>query len=832
MSLFVFTVRSNPCALGSAELYQPHPKDETRYIQCSLYGKSYIKSCPAGQVWNNGLKTCIHRQTSGAQQPSGNQQIYTTGPFGYQMTSNQYDHDHVNYGYHYNYENNNNYGQNGYQNQGEPQYYIDANNNAGIIYSPSYSNSERPGYQANNIQNDIGREYNTGSWSSDIPTYSAQQHYYARGNFLWNTFAGALQPSNQNSKPQGNRIYGQSMVGATNHQQSGTVYGTNTGRTVLNTRSYYQPAQRKPLWNSYLMGDSNSVSHSQPAQTNTYTVSRAPSTRSTYSTGSSAAYLVDRNKVKTGYVNSGQAYTSKPVQHHNTMVNAQKQAPVKTQQTHRVSIIQPISGFDVPGLCKDAIRYIPAQNDYHHFYECVKGSAQIKTCPDGKLWVHPLRQCLDLNDHNNQIASHNPCIGSDLRFHPYPADPTKYVECQSWYRVYVWRCKDGLWTQNKQQCSKGTHHGTSGSNNNQNVHTVQTWKGFCDGKTFYYAHEDAAKYIQCDAHGKWFLKDCALNTTWDDSIKGCVEVFSISGPGDITVNTVTTTVNTMDRSSRQLSVNSADVNFHTYPCPGNYAWDIPLNECVVISQSDYLPTCARGYMWDPKRKECITYVDPTTVEEFPDAQYARPNCMTGHRWDPELQMCVKDTFGSQVNTEYSNFLFEIDLGEMNFRDSNSQQNLESTYEQTGDNLDYLPNICNTIPGRYYYPYPHKPHWFIQCDQLGVMHTQTCGIHNVWNKEIMTCVHSPSTIQPGHGRQYTGSYQGNNDGSHHGNKVSDQNIYGNVCSSDSDKVYYRIPENNRMFIMCDHGSAYMMSCPRGSRWKDDITSCDWPPEGNN
>ena len=811
---------TNPCVLGSAELYHPYPGDETRYIQCSQWGESNIKSCGVGQVWNNGLKTC-HKQTSGPQQPSQNQ-IYTTGPSGYQMTDNQYNYDQVNYDYHYNYGNNNN-GQNRYQNQEEPQYYIDANNNVGTMYSPGYSG---PNYQntqryTKSIQNDLPREYNTGSWSSDTPTY--QQSHYAIGNSLWNTFASALHTSQQNSQPQTNRLSGQSMFGTTNHQQSGKLYGRTTSRTSVNNG--FQPAEGNSLWNnyaSYLMGNSNSFRGSRPVQANTY--NRIPSmTRSAHNTVSNTAYLVDRNKVNTGLATTqpaGQTYTSKvnTVQHRNAMVHAQKQAPAETD---KVSITQPVSGFDVPELCRDAdIRYISAQNDYHHFYECVKGSAQINTCPDGKVWVHPLRQCIDLNDYNDKVASHNPCIGSDLRFHPYPADPSKYVECQSWYRVYVWRCKDGLWTQNKQQCSTGTHHGT-GTGNSHSAHIIQYFHGQCDGKTFYYAHENPAKYIQCDDFGNWFLKDCALNTTWDDSLKGCVQSFSSTGPAEATVNTVTSTANTKDGTSRQLPDNF-DGTLQSYPCPATYAWNITRNECVPVSLSDYLPTCARGYMWDSYRKECIMYVDPSTVEEFPDAEYARPNCMAGHRWNQELQMCVQDTIGTQVNTgDYGNFLFEVDLGAMDVPDNRNKRGMES-----GDDLDYLPNICNTSSGRFYYPYPSKPHLFIQCDQLGVMHTQTCGAHSVWNNDILTCVHSLSSVQLGDSRQYTGSYQGNND-----NVPTQNKIHGDVCK-DSDTVYYPYSANKRMFIMCYNGMAHMMSCPYGSYWQDSITTCNWPEKGNN
>ncbi len=700
-----------------------------------------MKSCGAGQAWNNALKTCVHQFNTGSNSVLFNR-IYTTSPSGYQLSNNQYDHDQFNYGYYNNFNSNNARDSN--INVAQPQYYIDANNNMGVSYASAF-----PTFQ------------------NDQPSRSRSTRQSPRASFLdqnslWNTLARMLQSSAQS-----------------NQQGSRTQYRRST-------HSFNEPAAQNTLWNSFagvLLGNTNTVSGN--------------------SASSTPVLLVDANKMNMAYDSTSKNYNL------DTMAASQRQAPSVVG-----SISQPVLGFDIPELCRDAdTRYIAVLNDYHHFYECVRGTAQIRTCPTGEVWIHPLRKCVNLNDQSNQIASHNPCIGSDLRFHPYPDDPTKYVECQSWYRVYVWRCKDGLWAQNKQQCSTpnsggpGSHYFKSytPTNGEQNSRVVQYFPGYCDKTSFYYAHQNPAKYVQCDEFGKWFLKDCARNTTWDDSIKTCV--LSLSSPGPEAGMTSAVSVSRMERASRQLP-DDRDASLQSYPCPPNFAWDISRSECVSTSLSDFPPTCPRGYMWDEALQECVMYMDTASVEAFPDADYARPNCAAGHRWDHQTQMCVETDVH---NTDYSNLLFEIDL-------DLSDDNPKLTTADADRGLSALPNLCETSSDRYHFAYPGQPHLFIQCDHLGVMHTQRCGLHQIWNDDIMTCVSHPSVL-PSDSRAFnSNSYQINNN-----TNTNSQPIMGDVCL-DSNTVYYPYPPNKKMFIMCFNGMAHPMSCPLGTVWQDSITTC--------
>ncbi len=775
--LFYLTASTNPCAIGAAELYHPYPGDSTRYIQCSQWGHSFVKWCGFAETWDNDLKTCTHKSASVSPQPQPHThyRIYTTGPQGYPgSVHNGYDQ----YGYH-------SANGNDRQHQEEPEYYIDANNNVGQLYAPHYNGAFDGGKIPANLQYDVENTYNQMAiHSSDGRRYPAEDPAEDNRHSLFNALVNYIHNLDQYARTQVRQEPGQ-------HRRSADFANRQASWNVF--------------WNRFASAVRANTSPSSGAQTSAFP--------SSFSAGTPR-----RNE---GH-NSVQRAASSDRQ---KMAAAQRQAPdprTFTSTQTSVTISQPVRGFDVPELCRDAdIRYIPAQNDYHHFYECIKGSAQIKTCPDGEVWVHPLRRCVNLNDQSNQIASHNPCIGSDLRFHPYPADPTKYVECQSWYRVYVWRCKDGLWTQNKQQCSTPTTHSTVGSRDTRSytpqqstvhvnfVGTRETPNIFthCDNTTFYFAHPNPAKYVQCDQIGRSFVKDCAMNTTWDDSIKSCIQTHSVRTT-DTSTNPAT--VDVMEHASRQLP----DQESASYPCPVNYAWDVSENACIAVSPSDYLPACARGYMWDFNLGECVMYVGHTGAEESTDAEFTQSNCPHDLVWDKSLQMCV--SHDDQMGANYDEYLYQVDFSDLDYSNQQPGQGYtDEDYWQTDDSLDYLPNICNVSTGRFYHPYPDQPHLFIQCDQLGVMHKQDCGHNKIWNNDIMTCVQHLSVF-PGDSRQYPALSNRDN-----------QNIFmGEICS-ESNVVYYPYQANKRMFIMCVNGVPEPMSCPAGSFWKDEITTCAWP-----
>lgn len=49
----------SPCANNPTQkVYFPHPSDNTKFLQCDVYGRMYIIQCPNGEIYDNGLTSC------------------------------------------------------------------------------------------------------------------------------------------------------------------------------------------------------------------------------------------------------------------------------------------------------------------------------------------------------------------------------------------------------------------------------------------------------------------------------------------------------------------------------------------------------------------------------------------------------------------------------------------------------------------------------------------------------------------------------------------------------------------------------------------------------
>lgn len=61
------------------------------------------------------------------------------------------------------------------------------------------------------------------------------------------------------------------------------------------------------------------------------------------------------------------------------------------------------------------------------------------------MWDSIKNMCVDLNakqeveeEEDEEVkVMQNPCVGSIQRFHAYPGDEHKFIECQTWYSMQV-----------------------------------------------------------------------------------------------------------------------------------------------------------------------------------------------------------------------------------------------------------------------------------------------------------------------------------------------------------------------------------------------------------
>ncbi|XP_048740431.1 uncharacterized protein LOC125654511 [Ostrea edulis] len=61
----------NPCSgSSSSHLYYPHPRDSTKFIQCTANGEMYLIQCPAGKIYYASVSHCAQPITTTAPPPS------------------------------------------------------------------------------------------------------------------------------------------------------------------------------------------------------------------------------------------------------------------------------------------------------------------------------------------------------------------------------------------------------------------------------------------------------------------------------------------------------------------------------------------------------------------------------------------------------------------------------------------------------------------------------------------------------------------------------------------------------------------------------------------
>lgn len=66
-----FTLTNNPCINANGLTYFPVPGDNTKFVQCDLYGGAYVVQCPVGQVYNQNTFSCRTPQTTVVNNPTG-----------------------------------------------------------------------------------------------------------------------------------------------------------------------------------------------------------------------------------------------------------------------------------------------------------------------------------------------------------------------------------------------------------------------------------------------------------------------------------------------------------------------------------------------------------------------------------------------------------------------------------------------------------------------------------------------------------------------------------------------------------------------------------------
>ena len=470
------------------------------------------------------------------------------------------------------------------------------------------------------------------------------------------------------------------------------------------------------------------------------------------------------------------------------------------------------------------------------------------------------------------------CQNSDSFYHPYPQDPSKFIQCDEYGNMYIRKCgpkkswHDGYKTcvGNNQEDSAGGTNGSGGTDGN--------------GAISHGTHGNG---------GSGAMNGMAVSTS--NVMNGGMNGNGASNGQSGATSGITggATAGTVADASRTMPTSDL-----SSPCSSSQYYDAFLGRCVswsVPATMDFMQvTCPPGFDWVLETGRCVPQTDDAAAE------YRRaddPFCAQGFLWDSIIQMCVQaipidnmnyasadahDTSyqdnGGQNDASYSNgeqfsssdgqhdasvningapSVGFTDNGDQNVADANGAERSVSFNGNGGDEM--MPvmilkhegdNPCESETG-FYFPYEQNPNFFIQCDESGRMFIMPCAPGLAWNQDTLTCSNKAAPAANS-GRQGSTMVSGNGDlmvdvglnspEVQEGSGVSSETaVGGSVMSQDlpanegpliaspcssSNKVYHSTFDSTH-FIMCLEGVPYMMTCPTPQVWDPATLTCTHP-----
>lgn len=507
------------------------------------------------------------------------------------------------------------------------------------------------------------------------------------------------------------------------------------------------------------------------------------------------------------------------------MISSQQAAPDQSKgnghvlyatQYHPVAASTLLDDSAMSNPCSsNGVRYLAHPQLPYKYFVCVNQRPLLASCAYYHIWVQAQARCVDMNQlttthattattepttttqppttttqpptTTTQATTTTPpstttaapsmittmdrsvCLPENVRFHPYPGDVTKYIECRLWQVISVHACPPSqIWYQPHQCCllrlpttsatttsiappTPSTPVTATRSQMESTSDQATSTKNFCLGADSHYFPypPDTAKFIQCDAFGNMFLRYCGSAKVWDDTYKTCVGRNIISWPQDKN--------NGSDDGQNGTSVKTSDLIDESDE-------DLPLQV-----------TCPQSYVWVIYTACCQVPVGVVVIQ---------PLCQRSFTWSAKLRMCIAAR----------------QPGEVKITTDSTPTTIAPTTQQADE------NPCGKGNGNYF-GVVYDKRLFLQCDDNGHVTVRQCAPGLVWDQQLVSCSRPENemTPQPAH--------------TVHKPQVA------RLCSLTS-PLYQPHPVNSLLLLMCVRGAPYVMQCPYRA-----TSVCNWPPLNN-
>lgn len=233
----------------------------------------------------------------------------------------------------------------------------------------------------------------------------------------------------------------------------------------------------------------------------------------------------------------------------------------------------------------------------------------------------------------------NPCINNPQKkiYHPHPADPIKFIQCDLLGRMYIIQCPKGdIYNVQTGSCTAGkvttnvpnptvtppatttTMKATTVTTTTTRATTTTTaMQNPCSNINLakgliYFPHpQDHTKFIQCDLLGTQLIVQCKPGLVWSQGRLACVYAIY---PGSFktttktpvtTTHTVRVTTTAIPRNPCKPNAMTTDQLFYPHPDPHKFyqcdLWgDAFENTCPPnLIWNDFSKTCSSSYLQPP-----------------------------------------------------------------------------------------------------------------------------------------------------------------------------------------------------------------------------------------
>ncbi|CAH1789632.1 unnamed protein product [Owenia fusiformis] len=384
----------------------------------------------------------------------------------------------------------------------------------------------------------------------------------------------------------------------------------------------------------------------------------------------------------------------------------------------------------------------------------------------------------------------NPCVETGELYHPYPADPTKFIQCAQWGDIFIITCAPNqVWDQTLMTCKPdGTSNNKTpdGTNDKSPATKNGNFETPCSttGENYYPHPFDESKFILCSPWGDSYIIWCGENKIWNQLAEAC----TIPGQSAPRVNNKqpqpeidpeTASPATIFPVEPQAGDNSGgrDIFDLTGICNnGNLYQSYPYDPSKFILCSHwgdlYLVWCGDNAHWNQNAQSCMKNVLIDHGGLPPDMIY---NGNSG--------VYVNQNGGKQTQNLPAPMNKDKTTGQENPKSPSNQPDVtDNDHDDTKHDKNYQPptagptepkpkawvqgmtlsNPCWTSNGLYH-AYPDDKSKFIQCAEWGDMFVMQCPVGELWNQGIRTCtrnVNHGGDYRPGDAtaEQTTQSYQ--------------------------------------------------------------------------